>query len=300
MAKRRITQRKARQMLHLHEWSSPAQQRWLGARASGYPVRRRRNPGSRRLRRVSVYHCNPRYRRNPKSGGGIGIGTIALIGVGAFFLLRSGALGSLGGGLLGGAAPQIPGYTYMGGNAYRNNATGQVAYRQPTGQMTTSPTGGTIVPSGGAAWTAPLVQAGVAAIPALGTGLANLFKGLFSGSVVDQSSPAPLPAGTVGGEGTTVTAPDILSGAYAAPAIPEPGGALPMPEVDWAQWFGGGIAQPSAMEPAPSDIFGDALAAPSVQTSLVIQPIDTSGWFAPTDVYAATDIYGGGDYGAYF
>lgn len=35
-----LTRRKARQMLHRHEFRSPAQQRFLGARASGYPVRR--------------------------------------------------------------------------------------------------------------------------------------------------------------------------------------------------------------------------------------------------------------------
>lgn len=37
---RGLSRRKARQMLHLHEFSSPAQQRFLGARASGYPYRR--------------------------------------------------------------------------------------------------------------------------------------------------------------------------------------------------------------------------------------------------------------------
>jgi hypothetical protein len=36
---KKLTRRKARQMLHRHEYVSPAQQRWLGARASGYPVR---------------------------------------------------------------------------------------------------------------------------------------------------------------------------------------------------------------------------------------------------------------------
>lgn len=41
---KKLTRRKARQMLHLHEYVSPAQQRWLGARASGYPMRRGQNP----------------------------------------------------------------------------------------------------------------------------------------------------------------------------------------------------------------------------------------------------------------
>ena len=39
-----LTRRAARQMLHFREYVSPAQQRWLGARASGYPVRRGQNP----------------------------------------------------------------------------------------------------------------------------------------------------------------------------------------------------------------------------------------------------------------
>ena len=34
-----MTRRKARAMLHRHEYASPAQRRWLGARASGYPER---------------------------------------------------------------------------------------------------------------------------------------------------------------------------------------------------------------------------------------------------------------------
>lgn len=37
-----LSRRKAREMLHLHEYSSKHQQRFLGARASGYPVKKRK------------------------------------------------------------------------------------------------------------------------------------------------------------------------------------------------------------------------------------------------------------------
>jgi hypothetical protein len=43
--KRILSRRKAAEMPHLKEYSSPKQQRFLGARASGYPVRKaRKNP----------------------------------------------------------------------------------------------------------------------------------------------------------------------------------------------------------------------------------------------------------------
>jgi hypothetical protein len=266
MAKRRSTRRLYYHPMHVH-----------GSREVFIPVRRRRKKRAK---------SNPRgYARNPK-GGGMGIGMIALLGVGAFFLLRSGALGSIG--TMFGGQPAVPGYTAIGGNAYRNNATGQIAYRQPTGQMTTQATGGTIVPSGGAAFTAPLIQAGVASIPLLGAGLASMFKGLFSGSVTDSTTPSPQPAGTTGvvsdTGATSTTSPDIL-------AIPEPGGPIaPAPSGSIYDWFGG--TQVGA-QPAPSDIFASDV-VPQTALNLSLAP-DTSGWFAPTDLsvpdVAAPDLY---------
>jgi hypothetical protein len=244
----------------------------------------RGNASRRKLPRLAGHRVvRGHYRHNPKSGGGMGIGTIALIGVGAFFLLRSGALGGVS--TMFGGQPAVPGYTPIGGNAYRNDATGQIAYRQPTGQMTTAPTGGTIVPSGGAAWTAPLVQAGVASIPLLGSGLASMIRGLFSGSVTNPTDTSPQPAGTTGviseTGATSTTSPDIL-------AIPEPGGPVAPAPASIYDWFGG--AQVGA-QPAPSDIFAD-VAVPQTSLDLTLAP-DTSTWFGtpePALDYAA-DLY---------
>jgi hypothetical protein len=230
-----------------------------------------------RKRRKKRAKSNPRgYARNPK--GGMGIGMIALLGVGAFFLMRSGALGNIG--TMFGGQPAVPGYTAIGGNAYRNNATGQVAYRQPTGQMTTQASGGTIVPSGGSAWTAPLVQAGVASIPLFGAGIASMIKGFFTGpstgSVTDTGTTSPTPAGTTGvvsdTGATSTTSPDILS-------IPEPGGAIAPAPSSIYDWFGG--TQVGA-QPAPTDIFASEV-VPQTSLDVSLAP-DASAWFAPTDI----------------
>jgi hypothetical protein len=246
-------------------WSRADYNRAVRAFNRAHPKRRKRTKS------------NPhRYRHNPK-GGGMGIGMIALLGVGAFFLMRSGALGSLG--TMFGGQPAVPGYTAIGGNAYRNNATGQVAYRQPTGQMTTQATGGTIVPSGGSAWTAPLVQAGVASIPLFGAGLASMIKGFFTGpstgSVTDTGTTSPTPAGTTGvvsdTGATSTTSPDIL-------AIPEPGGPIAPAPGSVYDWFGG--TQVGA-QPAPTDIFASEV-VPQTSLDVSLAP-DTSTWFAPVD-----------------
>lgn len=251
---------------------------WSGGHLTIMPKRKHRRSKSNPRRR---------YASNPKSGG-MGIGTIALIGAGAFFLLRSGALGNLLGGVgtMFGGQPAVAGYTPIGGNAYRNNATGQIAYRQPTGQMTTQATGGTIVPSGGAAWTAPLVQAGVASIPLLGSGLASMIKGLFSGSVTNPADTSPQPAGTTGvvsdTGATSTTSPDILS-------IPAPAGGdfAPAPSGSIYDWFG---QTQVAAQPAPSDIFNLDV-VPQTQLDLSVAP-DTSTWFGGTDFgYAAPATY---------
>lgn len=243
---------------------------WSGGHLTIHAARKRRRRAKSNPRRS--------YSSNPK-GGGLGIGMIALIGVGAFFLLRSGALGGIG--TMFGGQPAVAGYTAIGGNAYRNNATGQIAYRQPTGQMTTQATGGTIVPSGGGAWTAPLVQAGVASIPLFGAGLASMIKGFFTGpstgSVTDTGTTSPTPAGTTGvvsdTGATSTTSPDIL-------AIPEPGGPVaPAPSGSIYDWFGG--TQVGA-QPAPSDIFASDV-VPQTALNVAVAP-DASAWFAPTDI----------------
>ena len=235
--------------------------------------RRRRLPtmaGHRVVRGHYIHNPRRRYRRNP-GGGGMGIGMIALIGVGAFFLLRSGALGSIG--AMFGGQPAIPGYTAMGGNAYRNNATGQVVYRQPTGQLTSQPGGGVIMPTGGGAWTAPLVQAGVMAIPQLGLGIGQMIKGFFGQSSVTDQSTAPASAvGTSGAAlpsgGASGTSPDILN-------IPEPGGPVaPAPSGDVFSWMSQVAAAPA---PAPSDVFTPEV-VPQTSLDVPVAP-DTTAWF---------------------
>ena len=48
--RKKLSKTKARQMLHYHEYSSPAQRAFLGARASGYPFRRARsNPRGKEI-----------------------------------------------------------------------------------------------------------------------------------------------------------------------------------------------------------------------------------------------------------
>ena len=243
------------------------------------------NPHRRRRRRrlqTSKYRRNPRTRTVYRSGGGSSnlMLYLAIGGAAYFLLLRPGGLSSLFGG---GTGPAVAGYTPLGGNYYRNAATGQTVYRNPTtGQMTTAT--GAIAPSGVPAWLQPTVQAGAVAIPQLGIGIVQGITGALSSGIRslfgDTSvmgtpvSTTELPSGA-----TSVSAPDILrdGGGYGLPTLPSDL-AIPAPSMDWAQWFGGGIAQPG-IEPAPSDLF--AAEIPSYQLpTLSLAPVDTSGWFA--------------------
>lgn len=234
-----ISRRKARQILHEgmvrgHRLTEQ-QRRFFGARASGYPMRSNPRGGqfylnARRRRR------NP-YRRNP-GGGGIGIGTIALIGVGAFFLLRGTGGASPLSTLFGGGAAAVPtGYTPIGNGLYRS-PTGQIVARNPqTGQMVAAPAGS--VPTSAEDL---LTRAGISLIPSVANNLASWISSMFS---TQQTSTGAVvggvPGGTVGGEGGTVTAPDVLSGSYLPPLAPLPespsiwaGGSISQEEYDYA------------------------------------------------------------------
>lgn len=224
------------------------------------------------------------FRRNPHrggGGGGIGLMPLLLIGGAAYFLLlRPGGIGSMFGG---GAQPAIAGYTPVGGNYYRNQATGQTVYRNPTtGLMTTA--GGAVAPSGVPNWLQPTVQAGAQAIPMLGIGLvqgavsalSGGIRSLFGESSVMQTSggAVELPSGAL-----STSSPDVLSGSY-VPSLPSDIVSAPLPSVlNFGAWSEtGGVAWPSVFEPAPSAIFAAEMPSLALPT-LSLAPVDTSGWW---------------------
>lgn len=185
--------------------------------------RRRRNP----------------YRRNPNKGGGIGIGTIALIGVGAFLLLGRGTAGAnplstlFGGGT---AAAVPPGYTPIGNGLYRA-PSGQIVARNPqTGQMVAAPAGS--VPTSAEDL---LTRAGISLIPSVANNLASWISSMFSTQQTSTGAVTTLPSG-----GTSISSPDILGSSYGLPPLaplPDAGGYM-----DW-----GGVA------PSGEDLFAQEL-----------------------------------------
>lgn len=180
---------------------------------------------------------NP-YRRNPGKGGGIGIGTIALIGVGAFLLLGRGTAGASPLSTLfgsGGTTAVPPGYTPIGNGLYRS-PTGQIVARNPqTGQMVAAPAGS--VPTSAEDL---LTRAGISLIPSVANNLASWISSMFSTQQTSTGAVTTLPSG-----GTSISSPDILGSSYLPPLAPLPdaGGY-----VDW-----GGVA------PSSEDLFAQEL-----------------------------------------
>lgn len=175
-------------------------------------------------------HRRRRYRRNParRRGGGMGIGTIALLAGGALLLLpaltggRSPLSSIFGSGTAAAAVP--PGYTPIGNGLYRS-PTGQVVARNPqTGQMVAAPAGSQPTSAEDL-----LVRAGISLIPAVTQNLASWVSSMFS--TQQTSTGAVIPWGTP-------------SGPYE-----EWGGALPEGE----SIFGGGEGGLPPLAPIPSE-----------------------------------------------
>jgi hypothetical protein len=237
----------------------------------------------RRPRYLSYRKPRRRARRNPKrtvvysrGGGGSNLGLYLLIGGAAYFLLlRPGGFGSLFGGF--GPQPAIAGYTALGGNAYRNNATGQVVTRTATGQLVTST--GMVAPSGVPNWLQPTVQAGAAAIPQIGIGLAQGLVGALTGGVRALFGGTSVSA-TTAPDGTAAPAPSSVP-------VPEAPGAgyVPTLPADVVP-IDTGAYLPSSV-PMP-ELPGGIPTVPTVDMSLTLAPVDTSAWnVGPTPTDAA-------------
>lgn len=239
----------------------------FGPRYLGYhvPIRGRYTKRSRRTRR------NP-FLANP-GGGGSRLLLFGVIGLGAFFLLRGGV-----GTLFGGTAPA--GYTALGTSGYYRGPDGQLYSRTATGGMMLSPTQA----APGSAVEAQLIAAGsrlaMPIIQATAGGLATMIGNLFSGGgggvvpgVAAETVPVELPTG-----GTSVTSPDILTGAAPGSLPPLPDLTLATPAASWfnppdtSGWF---------TTPAP-------LAGPTMTMDLSLTPLpdltpipspDTAGFF---------------------
>ena len=167
------------------------------------------------------------YRHNP---GGTNWMPIVLIGAAAFFLLpRLTGAGGIGG-MFGGTSVLPAGYSYLGSGYYRG-PDGQTYYRSPT-------TGQLAVASPSAATAAMAQNAGYGlintTIGAATQGLTSLIRGIFSPGAWTGTTQDPITGGVIGGTvadttveggGSTVTAPDILSGQYGGASVgltPEP------------------------------------------------------------------------------
>ncbi len=178
-------------------------------------------PLSRKCEFMQEGGSNPmkhrRYsRRNPARAAaskGIGTGTLLLLAGGAFVLLT----------------PQ--------GRALTARLTSGV---HPT---TVTPTTAAGIHPTGITWLDKLlgagVQAGVQTIPSATSSFASWISGLFQTSPVSATTPLGIPGGTAGeilpGGGTTVTAPDILSGGYNAPYALPP--LEPLPDLTLSDWM---------------------------------------------------------------
>lgn len=200
-------------------------------------VRIRRRGGRRRARHLPrlAGHSIVRghYRHNP---GGTNWMPIVLIGAAVFLLPRlMGTSGLPFGGF--GTSVTPPGYTYLGSGYYRG-PDGQTYYRSPTtGQMAVS--------SPAAATQAMATNVGYGlintTIGAAGGALTSLIRGIFAPTTTQPSITDPSIAGgtvqdyTVAGGGSSVTAPDILSGSYAYGGPSDVGlTPTPMPDFQFA------------------------------------------------------------------
>jgi hypothetical protein len=235
---KRLTRAKARLILHHGEVRgyplTEPQRGFFGARASGYPRRNamargygasalpahyRRRSRSHRLPPLAghrIVRGGRHYRHNP---GGTNWMPLVLIGAAVFLLPKlMGTSGLPFGGLLG-TSVTPPGFTYLGSGYYRG-PDGQTYYRSPTtGQMAVSS------PASASAAMAQNVGYGLinTTIGAAGGALTSLIKGIFSPQTYQAAVNDPSVAGgtvadtSVSGGGATVTAPDVLSGAYNVP-----------------------------------------------------------------------------------
>jgi hypothetical protein len=229
----------------------------FGPRYLGYRI----PVGGRHYKRRSRSRANP-FLGNPGSGGSklLLYGALA---VGAFFVLRGGALGHI----FGSAAP--PGYTQLGSSSYYRGPDGQLYTRTATGGMMLSPTQAPV----GSAVEQQLIAAGSRlALPIVGgiaQGLSTLIGNLFSNQGGGVVPGIPSDAGTVGGAGTTTTAPDVLSGAYNAPLPPLPD--LPALTTSLDTWT---APDTSGWFPSGTYTLGaPATVAPVFDTSLTLTPL---------------------------
>lgn len=270
----------------------------FGPRYLGYriPVGGRRH--HRRSRRT---RSNPFF-GNPGGRGGTNWLLIGGVAVGAFFLLRGGGLSSIFGGA---AAPA--GYTPIGTTGYYRGPDGMV-YQQSASGMVRSATqyaaGSTVedqliqqaIRSG-----VPIVASAIpSVIGGIGTGIGELgswLGNLFTGG--SATGAIPTDSG-----GSTVTAPDVLSGAYGAPSsLP------PLPDIgslslsDWwsapatADWW----SQPVQASEGFTTEIPYSLGVPSLDLSLApLAPLpDYGGFFGlggfgrmPVEYHAARHGFG--------
>lgn len=235
---------------------------YYGSRYQGFPmavrVHRRRRPRTRH---------NPFF-RNP--GGGTNWLLIGGVGIAAYFLLFRG-----GGSIFG--APVPAGYTQLGTSAYYRGPDGQLYNRTATGGMVLSPTQAPV----GSAVEQQLIAAGSRlALPVVGAfaqGLTQMIGNLFSGGSATGAIPAEtatLPTG-----GTSVTSPDILTGAGMT-ALPE----LPaLPDLSLSSDF---FAAPSTVDwfsqPGTFSLTDVSAGTPTLDLSLTpLEPlpsVDTQGY----------------------
>lgn len=222
---------------------------------------------------VRHYKRRARTRRNPffaNPGRGTNWLLIGAVAVGGFFLLRGGGLSSVFG------APVPAGYTQLGTSGYYRGPDGQLYNRTATGGMMLSPQQAPV----GSAVEQQLIAAGSRlALPIVGgiaTGLTQLIGNLFSGG----SATGALPTTPTDTGGTTITSPDILSGAYAPPtALPE----LPaLPDLTLSSDF---FSAPSTADWWSQPSAGFTLdTAPVMSMDLSLTPleplpsVDTSGY----------------------
>lgn len=223
----------------------------FGPRYLGYrmPIGARSYKRKRRTRgRGNPFLSNP--------GRGTNWLLIGGIAVGAFFLMRGGGLSNL----FGGGVPA--GYTQLGTSGYYRGPNGQLYTRTATGQMMLSPTqataGSTLeqqLITQGSRLAVPLVTGGISA-------LSNWIGGLFSGG----SATGAILTET---GGTTVTAPDILSGAYTPPTEIAP---LPdLPSLTLGEWWSAPDTSSWWTEPTPDF---SLTAQPSYQMDLSLAPLE--------------------------